>query len=96
MPDVPFLSLGANCTRLDVNCLTLKLKLIHNVCFKKTMTHLLLYTVVSVSSFFETDVIMRSCASAKCDQEFIRLNVITVAKYQNTSLCDGQIDVSRV
>ena len=24
----------------------------NNVCFKKTMTHLLLYTVVSVSSFF--------------------------------------------
>ena len=27
-------------------------RLVFNVCFKKTMTHLLLYTVVSVSSFF--------------------------------------------
>ena len=32
--------------------LNLQLLVMSNVCFKKTMTHLLLYTVVSVSSFF--------------------------------------------
>ena len=52
-----------------------------NVCFKKTMTHLLLYTVANVSSFFcETDVICNKNISLIQDSKhsFVQYNLCSI------------------
>ena len=54
---------------------------LHNVCFKKTMTPLLLYTVVSVSSFLWNRRYVSSNILTDCTNSYLNSNKVAICYF---------------